>query len=129
MNVDVLIRPDTPDGIPITYTTTNRDGVFKVSGLERRKYSVSAAVPAHIPKYPDTGPVVFKDGEVVTLVLMKGGVVTGTVTDAKGEATPVTRADITKTRPTIEESIESTACRRELTSCPPTGVSKIAPIE
>jgi hypothetical protein len=85
MNVDVLIRPDTPDGIPITYTTTNRDGVFKVSGLERRKYSVSAAVPAHIPKYPDTGPVVFKDGEVVTLVLMKGGVVTGTVTDAKGE--------------------------------------------
>ena len=46
---------------------------------------MSAAVPAHIPKSLDTGPVVFKSGDLVTLALIKGGVVTGTVTDAKGD--------------------------------------------
>ena len=85
VNVDVWVRPDTPEGLPATHATTNRDGVFKLSGLERGSYSVSAAVPAHIPKSPEARPVVFKDGDLVTLVLIKGGVVTGTVTDVKGE--------------------------------------------
>jgi hypothetical protein len=84
VNANVLIRPDTPEGLPVTQTTTNREGVFKLSGLERGSYTVSAAVPAHIPKSFDTRPV-YKDEDVVTLVLMKGGVITGTVTSAKGE--------------------------------------------
>lgn len=85
VNVDVSVRPDTPEQLPATQTTTNRDGVFKVSGLAPGSYYVSATVPAHIPKSPETGPVVFKAGELVTLVLIKGGVVTGTVTDTKGD--------------------------------------------
>ena len=84
-NVDVLVRPDTPEGLPVTHTTTNRDGVFKLSGLVPGSYSVSARVPAHIPKSLNAGPVVFKAGDLVTLVLTKGGVVTGTVTDPKGD--------------------------------------------
>src|ERR1044072_7539839 len=84
VNVTVLVRPDTPEGQPVAQTTTNRDGVFKVSGLERGSYSVSAAVPAHLPKSPENRPA-YKDEDVVTLVLMKGGVITGTVTGAKGE--------------------------------------------
>lgn len=85
VNVDVLVRPVTPEGLPNTHTSTNRDGVFKLSGLERGSYYVSAAVPAHIPKSPAARPVVFKDGDLVILVLVKGGVVTGTVTDQKGD--------------------------------------------
>jgi Carboxypeptidase regulatory-like domain len=85
VNVEVRVRPDTPEGLPVTNTTTNRDGVFKLSGLERGSYYVSVTVPAHIPKSLDAGPVVFKAGDPVTLVLMKGGVVTGTVTDTKGD--------------------------------------------
>src|SRR5690242_12749297 len=50
VNANVLVRPDTPEGLPVTQTTTNREGVFKLSGLERGSYTVSAAVPAHIPK-------------------------------------------------------------------------------
>ena len=84
VNVNVLVRPDTPEGLPVTQTTTNREGVFKFSGLERGSYTVSAAVPAHIPKSPGTRPA-YKDEELVTLVLLKGGVITGTVTNAKGE--------------------------------------------
>lgn len=85
VNVDVVVRPVTPEGLPVTHTTTNRDGVFKLSGLAPGSYHVSAAVPAHIPKSPAAGPVVFKAGDLVTLVLTKGGVVTGTVTDPKGD--------------------------------------------
>ena len=84
VNASVWVRPDTPEGLPVTQATTNRDGVFKLSGLERGSYTVSAAVPAHIPKSPETRPV-YKDEDVVTLVLVKGGVITGTVTGAKGE--------------------------------------------
>jgi hypothetical protein len=84
VNVDVFVRPIT-SGLPNTQTITNRNGVFKLSGLDRGSYYVSAAVPGHIPKTPAAGSVVFKDGDVVTLVLAKGGVVTGTVTDQKGE--------------------------------------------
>ena len=84
VNASVWVRPDTQEGLPVTQTTTNRDGVFKLSGLERGSYTVSAAVPAHIPKSPETRPV-YKDEDLITLVLMKGGVITGTVTGAKGE--------------------------------------------
>ena len=85
VNVDVLVRPATPEGLPVTQTTTNRDGVFKLSGLVPGSYSVSAEVPAHIPKSPASHPAVLKAGDLVTLVLTKGGVVTGTVTDTKGD--------------------------------------------
>ena len=84
VNASVWVQPDTPQGVPGTPVSTNREGVFKLTGLERGSYLVSAAVPAHIPKSPDTRPV-YKDGDVVTFVLMKGGVITGTVTNAKGE--------------------------------------------
>jgi Carboxypeptidase regulatory-like domain len=84
VNASVLVRPDTPEGQPVAQTTTNRDGVFKLSGLERGAYTVSSAVPAHIPKSPDARPA-YKDEDLVTLVLMKGGVITGTVTSLKGE--------------------------------------------
>lgn len=84
MHINVLVRANTPEALVVTQTTTNREGLFKVSGLESGSYIVSAEVPAHIPKSANTGPVVYKDGAPVTLVLVKGGVVTGTVTNAKG---------------------------------------------
>jgi hypothetical protein len=85
VNVEVLVRADNPEQLPGTRTSTNRDGVFKVSGLAPGSYYVSATVPAHIPKSPHASPVVFKAGDLVTLILTKGGVVTGTVTDTKGD--------------------------------------------
>ena len=85
VNASVWIRPDTSEGLPVTNTTTNRDGVFKVSGLARGPYNVSASMPAYIPKSPESGRAVQPNDDSVTLVLIKGGVITGTVTNSKGD--------------------------------------------
>ena len=84
-NVDVWVRPNTPEALPVTNAKTNRDGVFKVSGLERGSYTVNASMPAYIPKSPQARPTVNSTSDSVTLVLIKGGVITGTVTNSKGD--------------------------------------------
>jgi Carboxypeptidase regulatory-like domain len=85
VNVNVYVRPPiTPDGPSETRTTTNREGVFKISGLGEGSYTVSASMPGYIPK-SESGPVIQSTGDSVTLVLIKGGVITGTVTNAKGD--------------------------------------------
>ena len=84
LNAKVWVFPNTPDGVPIAQTTTNRNGVFKVSGLQNGSYKVLSSVPACFPKLSNPR-ITFKDGELVTLVLMKGGAITGTVTNVKGE--------------------------------------------
>ena len=83
-NVNVWARPATPQGLPVKSTTTNRDGVFKFSGLERGSYTVNASMPSYLPKSPESRAAL-QAGDSVTLVLIKGGVVTGTVTNSKGE--------------------------------------------
>src|SRR5689334_4955445 len=34
VNANVWVRPDTPEGLPVTNTTTNRDGIFKYAALQ-----------------------------------------------------------------------------------------------
>ena len=84
-NVEVLVRPATREGLPITKLTTSREGAFKVNGLAPGSYTVSAEMPAYHPKSPPSHPVVQNSGDSVTLVFIKGGVVTGTVTNSKGD--------------------------------------------
>jgi hypothetical protein len=84
-NASVWVRPDTPEGLPVTNTTTNRYGVFTYSGLGQGSYSVSASVPGYISRSPQAGPVVPSKGDSVQLILIKGGVITGIVTNTKGD--------------------------------------------
>ncbi|HEX7334117.1 MAG TPA: carboxypeptidase-like regulatory domain-containing protein [Pyrinomonadaceae bacterium] len=84
-NVEVSVRPVTSEGLPITNLTTNREGVFKATGLAPGSYTVSASIPAYIPKSPPSHPVVQNTGDSVTLVFIKGGVVTGTVINSKSD--------------------------------------------
>ncbi|HZN06590.1 MAG TPA: carboxypeptidase-like regulatory domain-containing protein [Pyrinomonadaceae bacterium] len=84
-NANVWVRPATSDGLPVTNATTNRDGVFKFNGLERGPYTVNASMPAYIAKSPEPGRPVQAAEDSVTFVLMKGGVITGTVINAKGD--------------------------------------------
>ena len=85
VNATVWARPATPQGEPVTSAITNRDGVFKFSGLQPGSYTVNASMPAYIPKSPYSGPAVQSTGDSVTLVLIKGGVITGTVINSKGD--------------------------------------------
>jgi hypothetical protein len=73
-----------------TYTprTTNTDGEgnFRVNGLEPGLYNISAQAPAYtIPFDPTTPPTYYRIGDSVRLELVRGGVLTGTVTNASGE--------------------------------------------
>ena len=68
--------------------TTDQDGRFEVTGLERVNYQVAAWLSPYAPqpRNPlDTQPTNVRVGDSVTLVLIKGGVITGTVTNQMGE--------------------------------------------
>ena len=68
-------------------TTTDSEGSFQVSGLDRAVYLISAYVPAYVspPRDPDETQATYRVGDSVRLVLIKGGVITGTVTNSSGE--------------------------------------------
>lgn len=69
-------------------TTTDREGAFRLSGLERYAYIISASAPAYTTpaRDPDsTQPTYYRVGDSVRLVLVKGGVITGTVRTSDGE--------------------------------------------
>lgn len=68
-------------------TFTDDGGNFQVSGLDALVYSVGATAPSYItaPREPDSLPNYYRIGDSVTISLLKGGVITGTVTSATGE--------------------------------------------
>jgi len=68
--------------------TTDREGNFRVDGLDALAYIVSAALPTYIatPRDPDATPNgFFRVGDNARIELMKGGVITGTVKRANGD--------------------------------------------
>lgn len=69
---------------------TDRDGTFRVDGLEPVRYQINAWIPAYISQASETEEPreqQYQVGDSVSFVLIKGGVITGTVTNAAG--TPV----------------------------------------
>lgn len=69
-------------------TTTDRDGKFVISGLDRVTYQVNAWHRGYAPLVrdrADTQPNNFRVGDSVTIMLAKGGVITGSVTTQTGE--------------------------------------------
>ena len=68
-------------------TITDSDGNFQVSGLEPALYTIGASAPAYttIPSDPNTPPVYYRIGDTARLELVRGGVITGMVTNALGE--------------------------------------------
>lgn len=71
------------------FAATDREGAFQVSGLEQNlSYYVRASKPAYTRPRPAPGATAdptYRAGDSVTLTLIKGGVITGTVTNAAGE--------------------------------------------
>ena len=61
---------------------TDREGKFQLSGLDPRSYQVVAWLNAYVLV---TAPANYRIGDSLTLVLTKGGVITGTVTTQTGE--------------------------------------------
>jgi len=74
--------------------STDDNGNFQVSGLDALIYTVSASAPTYVsaPRDPDVLPSYYRIGDSVSISLIKGGVITGTVTSSTGE--PVVQAGV-----------------------------------
>jgi len=68
--------------------TTDADGNFQLTNLPPIAYLISVAAAGYVPRPrdPDVNPIgYYHAGDTVRLEMMKGGVITGTVTKANGE--------------------------------------------
>src|SRR5688572_14500297 len=68
-------------------TTSDAEGNFRFSGLEPALYTFSVNSPAYGLQPPESGvPTPFyRIGDTVRFEMVKGGVITGTVTNAAGD--------------------------------------------
>src|SRR4051794_37410576 len=81
-------------------TTTDIEGNFRVVGLEPALYVLSAGAPAYTMAVPadQTTPTYYRIGDTVRLEMVRGGAITGTVTNALGEPVVVVRVRATMIR-------------------------------
>lgn len=83
-NITVLVRSTTAQVSRTTFT--DNEGRFRMEGLVRDVYSVNAYAPAYInSNNPEQSVHRVRIGNSVTLTLIKGGVITGRVTNAMNE--------------------------------------------
>jgi hypothetical protein len=75
-------------------TITDDGGNFQVSGLDALVYSINVSAPSYTapPRDPDTPRTYYRIGDSATISLLKGGVITGTVTSPTGE--PLVQAGV-----------------------------------
>lgn len=75
-------------GTPGPATTTDSEGSFRIGGLNPAAYILAASLLTYVtaPRDPDSNPIAYYQvGDSVSVVLIKGGVITGTVTRPEGE--------------------------------------------
>src|SRR5215217_8485848 len=62
---------------------TDHDGTFRVDGMEPVPYQIDVSMPAYIsqPSKTELREKQYQVGDSVSFVLIKGGVITGTVTN------------------------------------------------
>lgn len=68
-------------------TATDNEGNFRFEGLDSALYGLVVAAPSYVtpPRDPEAEPVYYRLSDSVTLNIIKGGVITGTVLSASGE--------------------------------------------
>jgi hypothetical protein len=72
---------------PNAIAITDRDGAFRVEGMESVSYQINVRMPSYLSQPSETEEPRekrYKVGDSVTFVLIKGGVITGTVTSVAG---------------------------------------------
>lgn len=80
-------------------TMTDVDGNFRVNGLETGLYTMGANTPAYtvVPGDPDA-PKYYRLGDSARIEMVRGGAITGTVTNAMGEPVIAVRVRATMIR-------------------------------
>lgn len=77
---------------------TDQDGRFRAEDLTSGAYSVSAYVPSYVPATDSVDRQYYRPGEAVTLHMIKGGVIAGTVTSLEGEPMVAARVSAVRVR-------------------------------
>ncbi len=76
-------------GAPSPAVTLDEKGSFRISGLAPGLYNISATLRGYLRVFePSSGtqPIgTYRPGDVVTIKMAKGGIITGRVTNSKGE--------------------------------------------
>jgi hypothetical protein len=83
------------DGSSGPRTATNNEGYFNLPGLDPGFYRLSAGLPGYVVQIPQLDPTnapLYRPGDSASLTLIKGGVVTGVVTNIAGE--PVVNVNV-----------------------------------
>jgi hypothetical protein len=108
LNATVLVRRINSFGPP-RVLTTNNDGKFEFSNLDRALYSVTASAPAYVmpSRDPDTPPPQYRVGDSPRLELIRGGVITGTVTNASNEPVVAVRVRALMVRDAKDQELKS----------------------
>ena len=83
---------------PGTTTGTDEQGSFRADDLDNGAYTVSAWVPGFVPAGETAEPQYNRPGDLVTLQMTKGGVITGAVTNSLGEPVVAARIRAVKVR-------------------------------
>ncbi|HXD34342.1 MAG TPA: carboxypeptidase-like regulatory domain-containing protein [Pyrinomonadaceae bacterium] len=85
-NAVVIIRPFATSNVSRN-TLADAEGNFQITGLDTALYALAANMPAYVmpPREPDAPPNFVRVGDNVKLTLIKGGVLTGTVTNSNGD--------------------------------------------
>ena len=92
-------------------TTSDSEGNFRVNGLEPALYTVSAVAPAYTiagSADPFT-PTYYRIGDTVRIELVRGGAITGTVTNSAGEPVVAVRVRATMVRDARGEGAKTLA--------------------
>ncbi len=84
------------------------DGNFTVNNLEARGYRVSASLPGYVTAGEDDPWRVARLGDTVTVMLTKGGVITGRVTNQSGEPVIGVMMQATRVKDAAGKPISST---------------------
>lgn len=85
-------------GAQAAQTNSDDDGNFEFEGLAPASYAISASAPGYItpPADGENGAGVYRVGDFASVTLVKGGVITGKITNAVGE--PLTGVSVNAIR-------------------------------
>lgn len=84
-NAGVYLRKSGPQGGTGRSIGTDEFGRFHADDLDTGAYSATAYVPGYVPATEVVEREYYRPGDVISLRMMKGGVITGTVTTSSGE--------------------------------------------
>ena len=90
-------------------SSADAEGRFRLTGLEAGLYIVSGYAPAYVSQPPaeDTPTTYYRLGDSVRIEMFKGGVITGTVTNATGEPVVGIRVRALRARDTTNQAVRT----------------------